>query len=472
MQTAIRENRPVAASSYDRYLRAARAAGCPSDQLRNFRQGNYCAQPVQLPFHAAARLADEPDGPTQIAQGGARGGSKSHAAVCQVALDDCVRYPGLKWLYLRSVGVSAQESFQDLLTKSLPGLLKHYVPSRSLLDLPNGSRILLGGFRTDRDIEKYVGLEYDGIVKDDAHLISAERHKMIDGSLRTSKPDWRPRSYVTFNPGGISHAYLKKLFVEPWREKREIGTRFFFSLPEDNAFLNPEYIEYLESLRGWLYKAWRKGDFDIAAGQFFTTWRREAHVVEPFHAPLDWTWWAAMDYGFVHPTVVHLFARDGDGMTYVVDEHCQAGWLVKRQADAIKAMFERNSVNYGRLETFVTGTDTFSRKGNSETSVAQQYEQQGLKLEPANMDRINGAAQLLDLLGDVDAGQAPRLKIFSRCAQLIECIPAMQHNPHRPEDVLKMDADEDGLGGDDTYDCARMGLMELDNLVLKQARIY
>ena len=459
-------------TALDRYLATAAKANCPKDQILNFRQGEYCAQPKQLCFHAAARLADAEGGPTQIAVGGARGGAKSHTVVCQVALDDCVRYPGLKWLYLRSIAVSAQESFQDLLTKALPGLLKHYIPSRSLLALPNGSRILLGGFRTDRDIEKYVGLEYDGIVKDDAHLISAERHALIDGSLRTSKEDWRPRSYVTFNPGGIGHAYLKKLFVEPWRNGNETDTRFFFSLPEDNAFLNPEYVKYLDTLRGWLYKAWRKGDFDIAAGQFFTTWRRDVHIIEPFRAPLDWTWWASMDYGFVHPTVVHLFARDGDGMTYIVDEHYQPGWLVKRHAEAIEAMFDRNNVHYGRLERFVAGVDVFARKGNSETSIAQQYEAQGLELTPANMDRINGAAQMLDLLGDVNAGQASRVKIFSRCAQLIECIPTMQHDPHRPEDVLKMDADEDGLGGDDAYDCTRYGLMELDNLVKHRARIY
>jgi hypothetical protein len=30
-----------------------------------------------------------------------------------------------------------------------------------------------------------------------------------------------------------------------------------------------------------------------------------------------------------------------------------------------------------------------------------------------------------------------------------------QHDPNRPEDVLKVDADEDGVGGDDTADCNR-----------------
>ena len=32
---------------------------------------------------------------------------------------------------------------------------------------------------------------------------------------------------------------------------------------------------------------------------------------------------------------------------------------------------------------------------------------------------------------------------------------ALQCDPNRPEDVLKVDADEDGNGGDDTDDCMR-----------------
>jgi hypothetical protein len=37
----------------------------------------------------------------------------------------------------------------------------------------------------------------------------------------------------------------------------------------------------------------------------------------------------------------------------------------------------------------------------------------------------------------------------------MECLPALQHDPNRPEDVLKVDADEDGVGGDDAADCCR-----------------
>ena len=37
----------------------------------------------------------------------------------------------------------------------------------------------------------------------------------------------------------------------------------------------------------------------------------------------------------------------------------------------------------------------------------------------------------------------------------METLPALQHDPNRPEDILKVDADEDGVGGDDAADCLR-----------------
>ena len=100
------------------------------------------------------------------------------------------------------------------------------------------------------------------------------------------------------------------------------------------------------------------------------------------------------------------------------------------------------------LERFVAGTDVFSRQSDG-TTVAEQYRRAGIRLSPANTDRINGWAEILSRFGDVDAGLHPRLFIHKRCARLLDCLPAMQHDPNRPEDVLKVDADEEGVGGDD-----------------------
>ena len=103
---------------------------------------------------------------------------------------------------------------------------------------------------------------------------------------------------------------------------------------------------------------------------------------------------------------------------------------------------------------FVAGADVFSRQSDGAT-IAAQYARQGITLRVANMDRVNGWAEILQRLGDVEAGIVPRLFIHQRCARLIETLPSLQHDPNRPEDVDKVDADEEGRGGDDAGDALR-----------------
>ena len=58
-------------------------------------------------------------------------------------------------------------------------------------------------------------------------------------------------------------------------------------------------------------------------------------------------------------------------------------------------------------------------------------------------------------VGRSGGGQKPTLFIHGRCGRLLETLPALQHDPNRPEDVLKVDVDDDGAGGDDAADCLR-----------------
>jgi len=66
---------------------------------------------------------------------------------------------------------------------------------------------------------------------------------------------------------------------------------------------------------------------------------------------------------------------------------------------------------------------------------------------------------VLRRLGDPEAGISPTLHICRDCVRVIECLPSLEHDPHRPEDVRKVDVDDDGQGGDDAYDALRYGLM-------------
>jgi hypothetical protein len=47
------------------------------------------------------------------------------------------------------------------------------------------------------------------------------------------------------------------------------------------------------------------------------------------------------------------------------------------------------------------------------------------------------------------------LFIHRRCGRLIETLPALQHDPNRPEDVLKVNAEKEWNGSDDGADALR-----------------
>jgi len=446
-------------TALERYMAMGQRAGCPRDQMRNFARVDVILQERQLAASAAARLCDGAEGPTAIGYGGARGGGKSHWLLAQMGVDDCQRVPGLKCLLLRKVGKANLEHFEDLRRRLFVGLKHEFSAYRGVLTFRNGSRIIAGHFQAEKDIDAYLGLEYDVIGIEEATTLSSRKHTDISTCCRTSKSNWRPRIYSTSNPGGIGHAWYRSKFIVPFQEKRETETRFVAARVTDNAYNNPEYRKVLESLHGWQRRAWLDGDWDLAAGQFFTTFRREVHVVPDFDETRAREWFAALDYGFAHYTVVLLGCTDGDGNLFVVDEHAERLWLPQRHAMAIRAMLGRHSISGRRLEIgdlkrIVAGTDVFSRQSDG-TTIAGQYAREGITLKPASMDRVNGWAEVLQRLGDVEAGVRARMFIHQRCSRLAETLPAMQHDPNRPEDVLKVDADEDGVGGDDAADALR-----------------
>ena len=373
--------------------------------------------------------------------------------------DDCQRVPGLKCLLLRKVGKANMEHFEDLRRRLFVGLRHEFSAYRGVLTFGNGSRIIAGHFQAEKDIDAYLGLEYDVIGIEEATTLSSRKHTDISTCCRTSKSNWRPRIYSTSNPGGIGHAWYRSKFIVPFQEKRETETRFVPARVTDNAYNNPEYRKVLEGLHGWQRRAWLDGDWDLAAGQFFTTFRREVHIIPDFDETRAREWFAALDYGFAHYTVFLLACTDADGNLFVVDEHAERMWLPQRHALAIRAMLGRHSISGRRLEIgdlkrIVAGTDVFSRQSDG-TTIAGQYAREGISLKPANMDRVNGWAEVLQRLGDVEAGVRARMSIHQRCGRLAETLPAMQHDPSRPEDVLKVDCDEDGVGGDDAADCLR-----------------
>lgn len=438
--------------------------------MENFCRADIALQPRQLEFAAAARSCDQPGGPIELGFGGARSGGKTFIMLAQMGIDDCQRRPYLKCLLLRKVGKSGIEQFQDMRLR-LFGRIPHRFTNRGILTFPNGSRIIAGHFKSESDVDAYLGLEYDVIGLEEATTLTSRKIKDIATCCRTNKPDWRPRIYSSANPGGVGHAGYRARFILPYLANQAKGgpknyggeTRFVPARVEDNRFSNPEYVNVLNSLTGWQLRAWRYGDWDIAAGQFFTAFRRETHVVgNEFDVNRIVRWSMALDYGTEHYTVALVGGEDRDGTFFIVDSHVDRRMLPSQHAEKIKAMLDRikigvtdaRGLTVADLASKVAGTDIFAKESN-QVSIAQQFEAAGIKFGPANTDRINGWAEVTRRLGDPPRGIKPTLYIHQRCAMLIEQLPEMQHDPKRPEDVLKVDVDEDGNGGDDGADCAR-----------------
>lgn len=425
-----------------RCLNIAKEAGVPKDQAGRFIESGYVPLPWQWRFHAAAREADNEDGPTMIGCGGARGPGKSHAVLSQIGLDDCQRRGNLKVLFLRQTGKAAKESFEDLIEKTLKGKV-HYTYKAGSLKFANGSRVLLGGFKDDKDIDKYVGIEYDLIAIEEINQLTEEKVEKLRGSLRSSKINWRPRLYASFNPGGVGHGYVKKTFVLPFLTETESDTRFFPSTYRDNPFINTEYRQYLEGLQGQLGAAWRDGDFDILAGQFFTEYRPDIHAIEPFDIPTEWKRVCSLDYGYGSYSSLGWWAISPKN-EYIRYREVYASQL--SYSDLAREFVSRTNKNEN-ISHIVCDTSIWNKDGHNDFgfSGAEIFERTVKELTGktptlvrANKDRVQGWAVMredLKVFPDIDERPTSRIKVFNTCFDWHRTIELQVHSEKNPEDL-------------------------------------
>jgi len=415
----------------ENFITEAKENNIPKEQLINFIKGKYIPLKWQLKFHSVCRDADNENGPVDIGAGGARGPGKSKAIFSQLTLDDCQRIPGLKGLFLRQTGKSASESFEDLINDTLKGKVQYeYNSSQNVLKFANGSKVILGGFETERDIDKYVGIQYDVMAIEERNQITGSKIEKLKGSLRTTKPNWRARMYSSFNPGNIGHQDIKKTFILPYQMGEETITKFIPSTYRDNPYLQKEYIDYLNSLPGALGKAWREGDFDTFEGMYFSEWDYNQHVIEPFKIPESWIRIRGIDVsGRKGTTSCHIYAIDYDGNVYITHEHYKTGLDADEHARQIRTMSEGIDIRYTVIDT-----SAFDKLGMPET-LAEIYERNGvLGLVPASKQRIPGWNFVHQYLR-WDKDNKPKLRIFKNCVNIIRTIPLAIHDENKPEDI-------------------------------------
>ena len=376
----------------------------------------------------------------------------------QITGDDAQRYPGLKILYLRKSVTAAREQIRGLLLSVCKGIKHNYREQAGTIEFPNGSYIVVKHFKDEKDIENFLGQEYDVIAIEELTTLTFDKWKNLMTCLRSSKPGWRPRFYGAWNWGGVGHFWVMQVFYKPWEENKQTTTRYILARVDDNKFNNPEYINTLRSLTGWKYKSWYLGDPHFQAGQFFTNWNEDWHVFPNSHIRPEFSqcrnWFLSYDYGFAHPACFLLHAKDDLGRAFTVDEVHQKESVIEEQAEDLRAMLRRNGLDLSDVNSIAAGKDCFSRKQDGRT-IAMDFEDCGVTLTPVEIDRVNAWAVMQQRLGDVEKNIAPTWFISRKCTNLIAQSPMAQNHETRIGDIAKMNADENGEGGDDALESAR-----------------
>ena len=458
------------------FTQCAAKLGCPDDQIINFLKAGTLLQKHQLRFAALARECDQPDGPKMILAAGGRGSGKSQGIFAQIFCDDCQRVPGLKFLMLRKVGQANKEQVSDFITKLLPKIQHKYreaAPSK--VEFPNGSFVILGNFKDEKDIDKYLGLEYDGIYIMESNQLTQSKKANILSCLRTNKTNWRTRVYQDTNPGGIDHVANKALFIDgkwAWDDATdsyvkigvETETRYVHSTVDDNFFVDKDYKKnVLEKYVGWQRQAWLYGNWEFMAGAFFSNFDQHIHVypnpVTTLNERAIVRWFAGLDYGYSHPNAFLLCCEDEGGNIFCVAEYSQNNTLIEEHAANIRDLCALNNIDVGDLEFIAAGKDCF-RVDKDGSTVATEYQEHGVMLTPVHIDRVNAWSQMAEVFGDVQNQIKPRCFIHKNCAELIFQIQAAQSDPKKPNDILKMNASaETGEGGDDLLEGFRNSIV-------------
>ncbi len=269
---------------------------------------------------------------------------------------------------------------------------------------------------------------------------------------------------LTANPGGPGHAWVKKRFVDggPYKVNRYqpqpeeapnvwLNSVFIPSRLEDNKKLtdgDPTYEARLAAAgTKALYRAWRFGDWNVVAGQYYDIWDPRIHVIRYSDANLQ-PWqprWISMDWGFANDCAILWHALDEHKRVITYRE------LVVNKMEPVDVgqLIAKNCPETEKITRFYLGVDAFAKR----TSVRTIAEEVSVVLRDAGLpapmradtDRIGGWLLMYQLLS---TGQ---WKITSNCTVLIESLPLLQRDEKHVEDIAESAVDH-------SPDAARYGL--------------
>lgn len=417
---------------------------------------DYNASERQTVFHRT--VADEK------LYGGAAGGGKTAAIVAE-AVTLALEYPGIPINLFRRTIPELKATIIPEVNKQCAAYIKagHMVwhGQDRKFTLSNGSNIILNYLDNDNDIYRYQGAEMPIIGVDELTQFPQAWIEYLLTRNRTSNEAWPVLFIAGTNPGGIGHGWVKARYIDPVPpetihvqnlESGHTVKRVFIPAKvsdHPNAKFRDDYERKLAAITDpQLRRALWHGDWDVFAGQVFTEFRRDLHVVDPFSIPAHWQRWRAMDYG--NKNAVGWFAQDPQTeRIYMYREYRTEEFVrVEDKSKYIKQWEAGEGVSYGLADPSI-----WNGQGDHNTgkSVAIMFGDEGVSWMPANNDRMAGLAVVHDYLGIAKDG-LPKLQFFSTCVSIIRTLPSL------PYDKFKVD-DVDTKANDHDYDMLRYALM-------------
>ena len=401
--------------------------------------------------------------------GGARGGGKSWSVRTKAKIL-AASYDGIKILIVRRTFPELVNNHINQLQEELSGIAK-YNKTEKVFTFPNGSTIKFGYCNNDKDLLQYQGAEFDVVFLDEATQLQEMWIKKITACVRGVN-DFPKRIYYTCNPGGASHGYFKRLFIDKRYEAGEIPDDYAFiqALVTDNKALmasQPDYIKQLEALPPKLREAWLYGRWDIFEGQFFEDFRttpdiekcaaagitpeealaqhRWTHVIEPFDLNVGekrgWHIMRSYDFGYNKPFSLGYWACSYDGTLYrfaeiygctqTPDEGVK--WSPDEQFKRFSEFEQQHPWLKGRkiVDSVADPAIWDSSRGESIAETAARY---GIYFTPGDNKRIPGWMQVHYRLQFDQNGYA-RMYVFNNCKAFIRTMPLMMFSETHPEDL-------------------------------------
>ena len=386
-----------------------------------------------------------------IGYGGARGGGKSWAVRRKASLM-ALDHAGIRiGIFRRTYPELLSNHIEPLIAEL--GLCAVYKKSERKFVFPNGSTMKVCYADCDADLLRFQGLEFDILFIDEATQISEQWFQMLKACVRGVN-NFPKRIYITCNPGGIGHTWVRRLFIDRAFTERENPDDYEFiqALPTDNRVLmesSPEYIAQLESLPRKLREAWLHGSWDLFEGQFFEEFiddpthyedRRFTHVVEPFEIPPTWRIYRSFDWGFSKPFSCDWWAVDHDGKAYLILQYygCTGEPDEGLKMDPYRVFSEVRRIE--REHRWLAGKDISGVADSAiwdvqtGTSIIEAADKCGIYFRKSDKSRIPGWMQVHYRLAFDEEGRC-KMQFFNTCKNAIRTLPLLQYSKTVPEDL-------------------------------------